>query len=265
MDYKLFERDWQFMMDTIYRVNSIKSVDLFEKEVLECLMALMPCTQGTFFIPVEEDGRTVYKRPCVVGMKAKFMDEFCTGRYEHDPYFIGFGMSPETCTIRDTDLIPEEYRTNTPLYKEVYEPQGIHYALRSYLVHNKRIVGNISLFNAKEEGDFTDKSFVILDKLSPHFALKLGELLDEEQAAKKQGEDRKSAFSIARDKWHLTPREWEIASCLFTGESDQDIANRLCISLSTLKKHVYNIYKKLDVNNRMQLYAAINSQISGGE
>ena len=262
MEYKLFERDWQFMMDTIYRANSIQNVELFEKEVLECLMALTPCTQGTFFIPVDEDDHVVYKRPCVVGMEAKFMDAFCMGIYEHDPYFIGFGISPKTCTFRDSDLIPEEYRINTPLYKEIYEPQGIHYALRSYLVHNSKIVGNISLFNAKEAGDFTDKSFAILNKLSPHFALKLSELLEQERRAEERGQTQKSAFSMAREQWGLTPREWEIASYLFTGESDQEIANRLCISVSTLKKHVYNIYKKLDVNNRVQLYASLSPLMS---
>ena len=47
------------MLDIVYRINLIKEVDLFEKEVLECLMVLMPCTQGTFFIPVEENGRVI--------------------------------------------------------------------------------------------------------------------------------------------------------------------------------------------------------------
>lgn len=56
MEERLFERDWQLMLDIVYRINLIKEVDLFEKEVLECLMVLMPCTQGTFFIPVEENG-----------------------------------------------------------------------------------------------------------------------------------------------------------------------------------------------------------------
>lgn len=259
MDYNLFERDWQFLLDTIYRVNLIKDVELFEKEVLECLMVLMPCTQGTFFIPVEEDGHTVYKRPCVVGEKAKYMDDFCTGKYEHDPYFFGFGMFPSTRTFRDSDLVPENYRTETPLYKEVYEPQGIHYALRSYLVHNQKIVGNISLFNSKEAGDFPDKSVVLLSKLAPHFALKIGTLLEEESLFDSPYKLNSNAYREAQKRWHLTPREWEIATCVFSGESDREIADRLCISFSTLKKHVYNIYKKVDVNNRMQLYSAMQS------
>lgn len=259
MEDRLFERDWQFLLDTVYRVNSIKDVDLFEKEALECLTVLMPCTQGTFFIPTEEDDRIVYKRPCVVGEKALFMDEFCTGAYERDPYFFGFGRFPETRTFRDSDFLPEEYRMNTPLYKEIYEPQGIHYALRSYLVHNQKIVGNISLFNSKDSGDFSDKSVLLLSQLAPHFALKLGDLLETERAAARQAKNIGAFFDLVHRQWHLTPREWEIASSLFTGESDQEIANRLCISLSTLKKHIYNIYKKIDVNNRTQLYASINS------
>lgn len=259
MEERLFERDWQFMLDIVYRINLIKEVDLFEKEVLECLMVLMPCTQGTFFIPVEENGRVIYKRPYVVGEKADYMEEFCSGKYEGDPYFLGFGMFPTTRTFRDSDLIPEEYRTCTPLYKEVYEPQGIHYALRSYLAHNQKIIGNISLFNAKEAGDFPDKSVLMLRQLAPHLALKLGDLLEREQAGDHRAFIQNDEYDIVHKKWHLTPREWEISSSLFTGEGDQEIADRLCISFSTLRKHIYNIYKKIDVNNRVQLFLAIKT------
>lgn len=261
MDEKLFERDWQFLLDTIYRVNLIEDVDLFEKEVLECLMVLMPCTQGTFFVPVEEDGRTAYKRPCVVGEEARFMDKFLTGNYANDPYFFGFGLFPTTRTFRDSDFVPESYRMETPLYKEIYEPQGVHFALRSYLVHNQKIIGNISLFNSKEAGEFSDKSVTILEKLAPHFALRLGKLLEEEASAESSRKLHQNAYFAAQKQWSLTPREWEIASSLFTGESDQEIADRFCISFSTLKKHVYNIYKKIDVNNRIQLYSAMKSLI----
>jgi ATP/maltotriose-dependent transcriptional regulator MalT len=50
----------------------------------------------------------------------------------------------------------------------------------------------------------------------------------------------------------LTPREWEILALLATGLSNRDIANRLFISISTVKAHIIHIFRKLGVNSRVQ-------------
>lgn len=258
MKEKLFERDWQFMLDSVYRINTMTNVNLFEREALECLCVLIPCTQGTFFVAEPEgEGRHRFVRPVVVGQEARFMDEFMTGTYDHDPYFGGMGLLPQTRTFKDSDLMPESYRVTTKLYKDIYEKQGIHYALRSYLVHNGRLVGNISLFNSKEQGDFDDKSVVILNAMAPHIAMKLGALLDAEDPVE---EETHHAYNDALfSKYSLTPRERNIVSLVVSGVSDHEIAETLCISTSTFKKHLYNVYKKLHVNNRVQLFSLAHS------
>ena len=50
----------------------------------------------------------------------------------------------------------------------------------------------------------------------------------------------------------LTDREQEILILIAAGNDNQQIANELCISLHTVKTHIYNIYKKIDVKNRLQ-------------
>lgn len=51
---------------------------------------------------------------------------------------------------------------------------------------------------------------------------------------------------------NLTSREIEILKCLETGGSNQQIADNLFISEPTVKSHLYQIYKKLNVKNRTQ-------------
>ena len=58
----------------------------------------------------------------------------------------------------------------------------------------------------------------------------------------------------------LTPRETEIVAFVSIGARNEEIAEKLCISPHTVKTHLYNIFKKINVPNRMQaaLWAAKN-------
>lgn len=53
----------------------------------------------------------------------------------------------------------------------------------------------------------------------------------------------------------ITPREQEVLRLMCAGLSSREIAVKLCISPSTVKTHLTNIYKKLDVNSRVQAVA----------
>ena len=52
----------------------------------------------------------------------------------------------------------------------------------------------------------------------------------------------------------LSAREHEILELLVKGRLYKEIASTLGISQETVRKHVYNIYKKLHVNNRVEAY-----------
>jgi LuxR family transcriptional regulator of csgAB operon len=58
----------------------------------------------------------------------------------------------------------------------------------------------------------------------------------------------------------LTPRQVEILALVAVGASNEEIADKLCISRHTVKTHLYKIFKKIDVPNRLQgaLWAAKN-------
>ena len=50
----------------------------------------------------------------------------------------------------------------------------------------------------------------------------------------------------------LSKRELEILSLLAQGHSNQEIAAKLFVSLSTVKTHIQNLFEKLDVKRRTQ-------------
>ena len=61
----------------------------------------------------------------------------------------------------------------------------------------------------------------------------------------------------------LTPRESEILGKVASGASNHEIAHGLAISPHTVKTHLYNIYQKIKVPNRLQaaLWASRNLRI----
>lgn len=51
---------------------------------------------------------------------------------------------------------------------------------------------------------------------------------------------------------NITPREFEVLQLIAEGLSNQEIAERLFLSLNTVKSHTSNIFSKLDVQRRTQ-------------
>lgn len=60
----------------------------------------------------------------------------------------------------------------------------------------------------------------------------------------------------------LTTREKEVVKLIFKGEKRKDIASILFITESAVKKHTSNIFKKIQVENRAQLYEQCKKYIN---
>lgn len=78
----------------------------------------------------------------------------------------------------------------------------------------------------------------------------LAEAMTTKLVAHLQGGAPKAAAPSELDK--LTPREKEILACLARGESNKIIARTLDVAESTVKIHVQNILKKLNLTSRVQ-------------
>ena len=58
--------------------------------------------------------------------------------------------------------------------------------------------------------------------------------------------------AMIKDIQHLTPRELEILELLSRGWTNNSIANKLTISINTVKYHLKKIFIKLGVKNRIE-------------
>lgn len=99
----------------------------------------------------------------------------------------------------------------------------------------------------------------ITEKLKKEFELDLKKKLTEEEwdFIMNMGKPEMNQESVRnlRDLCDLTEREIEVLKELAQGSSNKQIAEKLYISLATVKSHIINLYGKLGVNNRV---AAVN-------
>jgi DNA-binding NarL/FixJ family response regulator len=81
---------------------------------------------------------------------------------------------------------------------------------------------------------------------------------DPEDAAAREGADE-----VADDNLPLTSRELEVLQLVSAGGTNGDVARKLWVTEQTVKFHLRNIYRKLDVANRTEAshYAHVNGLV----
>ena len=61
---------------------------------------------------------------------------------------------------------------------------------------------------------------------------------------------------------NISEREFELLKLIYSGSTNQQIANKLFISLNTVKKHINHAYLKLDSNSRSSTIARLRELMS---
>jgi len=61
-----------------------------------------------------------------------------------------------------------------------------------------------------------------------------------------------AASSVNYADLNLSPREREIVDLLAQGQSNKDMAERLCLSSDTIKAHLQHIFRKVGVSSRLE-------------
>jgi DNA-binding NarL/FixJ family response regulator len=67
-------------------------------------------------------------------------------------------------------------------------------------------------------------------------------------------------LELVKEKYDLTKREVEILKEVYDGKTNTQIAEHMYISESTVKAHIYNIFRKLDVKSRVEAVCIIRTE-----
>ena len=247
----LFDYEWQFLVQMITRINYCGTYSETCDTLLQQINTLIPYHNGVVFQAGRENGRIALSNPISTENIDDTTDHcfFIDGNYPHWEEFL---MLPYSSVFRQSDIIQPGKWKNTRVYRDVWEPKGMHWGLFIAVVHKDIPLVILGLQRDKDANDFTSRDMYVMNALKDPLERKFYSLLEDFRLIGNAGADRmlKTAAGFG-----LTVRETEIVSLVCAGKGGEEMCQALYITNATLSKHLSNIYAKTKVRNRTQLYA----------
>ena len=243
---KMETTDWIMLNNIIYKIYTTENFDDMRYEILDQLKMVLDFDSADFYMASREEGKLLCD-PVTYNC-----DMDLSEMYEDLDYSRGIVASGKMLIYRETDIISDEARVQTDYYQKVYKPNNWHYALQMVIARNKKFLGAITFYRTIGKENFLYDDIFVLDMLKDHLAYRLEQFYKSEEA----GMD-KITVTEAVVKYDLTKREHMILKQLMSGKDHAQICEELVISSNTLKKHILNIYRKMGIKNRVQLFKMV--------
>jgi DNA-binding CsgD family transcriptional regulator len=241
--------DFLLMNDIIYKIYTIEDFNQMRETFLSFLAVLIPNQESSIFLSDLTDSGHLICDP-VIFPAGKAGAEQNYLQFENLDYTRWVMMSHRCMIFRESDLMSDEERSKTDFFKNLMEPNNLYYSLQLVLVYRDVFLGVITLYRSKEAGDFTDEEVFILDSFKEHLNYRFYQYYENSVSPKNAPLPR---ADMLVEKYNLTKREIEILILTLDGDSNDEISKKLSISPHTLKKHLQNIYRKLNVTTKWEL------------
>ncbi|MCR5106445.1 MAG: helix-turn-helix transcriptional regulator [Eubacterium sp.] len=252
---------WIGILNVIYRIHSCESVGEMGDTIFKQLQWLVPFDQAIFFLPRENGDIHVVASE---GFDDTYIDLYEENYKKYDNA-SGIKISGNSIVYKDSDIIEEVVFLNSSFYNQFCKPNHIMYGIHVVLSYNSKYCGEIVLFrddNTINATDFGENAEFIMNLLKEHLSIACSRFL-EKKSSQIEKVDSDSVFASPEEKYrvmyNLTKRESEVLMLLLEDLSTMEMCDELIISLNTLKKHIANLYKKLEVSSRVQLIQKIKN------
>ncbi|MCI7322868.1 MAG: helix-turn-helix transcriptional regulator [Lachnospiraceae bacterium] len=123
------------------------------------------------------------------------------------------------------------------------------------IAKDRKLLGVIHFYRTIGKENFQSNDIFILDMLKDHLTYRI-----DRHKAGGIDDQKKLTVTEAVEQYALTRRENTILRMLMQGLESNIICDQLSISANTLKKHILNIYRKLGIRNRVQLFKKIRER-----
>ena len=155
-------------------------------------------------------------------------------------------LRPMETAVRLSDFVSERAKKRHPWYAEVMRPIAQEHECKMLLPAPAGVTRGFYFVRAAGSRDFDERDRAVLNVLRPHL-----------EAVRRRWEQRQ-AGAVG-----LTGRERELVLLLRDGLTNKEIADRLSISVATVRTHFENIFEKLGVHTRTAAVARVFSAYTG--
>ncbi|MCR5494010.1 MAG: helix-turn-helix transcriptional regulator [Treponema sp.] len=240
--------EWNTINTILLDLYSLSEEKEIASKVLSVLRLLIPFSKG-YFIFLDENEKINMEESIFLGFDEKSKSEYVETYYEKDYLKYLYSFNTDSSVYKDSAMLEDEIRKETDFYKSFMEPSGIPFGAGIVLVKNNQVFAVFNLFRSSTLGDFSDKDMYVLNILKKHLENMLSKIIFQ----KKSSQTGEEVFTRAVENFSLSAREIDVLKLLADGRSNIDISELINVSVSTVKKHVYNIFNKVGVNSRTQL------------
>lgn len=246
----LNESEWNAINNILLDLYTVNDMKQLSNKVLHVLRLVIPFSKG-YFALLDENGRVDNGNSVFDGFDVQAEKEYKEKYFDFDYKKHIFDLKKQTAVFQNPQMFDDEVRKNAGFYKEFLHSEDIPYEAGIGIIENGKIRGILNLFRGAGLGDFSEKNVYVLNILKRH----LENIVRNVYLIDTQNFDVVSSkcFDSAVSDFALSEREAEILRLIADGKSNAEICSGLCVSISTVKKHVYNIFNKAGVNSRTQL------------
>ena len=239
----------RFMLynDFIYALYTEEDEQTRHKDLLSYLRMLIPSSYASLLTCDPDSDETSFTGVYCDPVSFTAAEERYAKMYTEDQ--MQWNLHSKVSTVlKESDLFDTETRLQSKIYQECYRPYRIFDTLQVSVIYQRKFYGIVTLFRTKEEPAFTDDDVQLLKALVRHINYAYSHA-----ASKKASGSTVDLKSIPEDV-HLTAREEQIMDLVFRALPNHEICEELHITDHTLQKHFQNIYRKLNISSRIELF-----------
>jgi DNA-binding CsgD family transcriptional regulator len=192
-------------------------------------------------------------------LRTTLVDDYAAGTYRDNPFYK-IAMNAPRSHIYRLQRLTQGNQKDDAFIKSFYEPAGIVDEVVFLTRLADGSVVNLSLLRTETQGPFTDDEYDRLYSMAEPIAAAIQSHCHRDDFAVpnllKQGLDHQieTAFRLF-GKDYLSGREHQVLEMMLRGYNTDTTAERLQISVETVRRHRKSTYKKLDVNSQADLFS----------
>lgn len=184
------------------------------------------------------------------------VSESCLQKYEayyrfHDPITPLLRARFEPTLV--TQVMAQEEFMRTEIYNELARPEGVHWIMHLHVRVAGDVIGDLRFGRGRARPNFGHDEIALLGLIKSAFCAALRPAAVDTSPAAVAWHSTDPAYAV-------TPRERAVASLAAEGLSDKAIADSLGISPTTVRSHLRQVFRKLQITSRAQLARLVRAR-----